>query len=143
MSGEVTNQMMLGDRMYQAATQVNVLSPEIVLIVEVDAFHESRRQHCCNVARARKQQLYRGLRQWHDTKWVKCELGRSIGFSGKKTEYIKTSRIGQELMDDPMEVGLTGSTSSMRKPCTWGSGQQWYDRLKENYTRNAEVETCI
>lgn len=91
MSGEVTNQMMLGDRMYQAATQVNVLSPEIPLIVEVDALHFDRRQNCWDVT-ARKQQLYRGLRQWHDTRWIECELGRSTGFSEKKTEYIETSR---------------------------------------------------
>lgn len=31
--------------MYQAATQVNVLSPEMLNIVEVDAFHGDGRQH--------------------------------------------------------------------------------------------------
>ena len=31
--------MMLGDRMYQAATKVNVVSPEIVVIVEADSLH--------------------------------------------------------------------------------------------------------
>ena len=101
--------MMLGDRMYQAATQVNVLSPEILHIVEVDALHYDRKQYCCD-DKARKQQLYRGLRQWHDTRWKTCELGRSIELFRKK--YIETSRKGQGSMDGSMEVGLIGSTRS-------------------------------
>jgi hypothetical protein len=43
---EVTNPVKPEWRMYQAATQVNVLSPEINDIVEVDAFHCDGRQHC-------------------------------------------------------------------------------------------------
>lgn len=34
--------------MYQAVTQVNVLSSEIAHIVEVDAFYGDRRQYHCN-----------------------------------------------------------------------------------------------
>ena len=64
--------------MYQAATQVNVLSFEITIIVEVDAVHNDRKQYCCD-NKARKQRLYRSLRQWHDTRWKTWELGRSIG----------------------------------------------------------------
>ena len=41
---EVTNWVKLEGRMYQAATQVNVLSPEIILNVEADGFHFYRRQ---------------------------------------------------------------------------------------------------
>lgn len=118
-SGEATNQMKLGDRMYQAATKVNVLSPVMTDIIEVDAFHSDRRQYCCG-DKARKQQLYRGLRQWHDTRWIICELGRSIELSDD--EYTKTSRKGQELVDGSMEVGLIDSTRRMGKPFTWGSG---------------------
>ena len=33
-------------RRYQAVTQVNVLSPEMIVIVEVDAFHYDGRQNC-------------------------------------------------------------------------------------------------
>lgn len=43
---EVTNLMTPERRMYQAATQVNVLSSEIFNIVEVDALHCDGRQHC-------------------------------------------------------------------------------------------------
>ena len=87
---EVTNYAELEGRMHQAATRmVNVLSPEIFDIVEVDAFHCDGRQHCCGVM-VRKQQLYRGLRQQHDARWELRELGRSIELFGKK--YIETSR---------------------------------------------------
>lgn len=34
--------------MYQAITKVNVSSPEMTNIVEVDAFHSDRRQYHCN-----------------------------------------------------------------------------------------------
>ena len=121
--------MMLGDRMYQAATKVNVLSPEILHIVEVDALHCDRKQYCCD-DKARKQQLYRGLRQWHDTRWKTCELGRSIELFRKK--YVETSRKGQGLMDGSMEVGLTGSTRRAGKPSTWGSGQRLCNSLVQN-----------
>lgn len=45
---EITNCMVLGGGRYQAATQVNVLSPEISIVTEADTFHVEGRQHCCN-----------------------------------------------------------------------------------------------
>lgn len=42
----------------------------------------------------------------------------------------ETSRKGQELANDPMEVGLTGSTPRTGKPATWGSGQRMCDSLR-------------
>jgi len=42
---EVTNWVMLEDEMYQAITQVNVLSPVTPINVEVDAVHVSGRQN--------------------------------------------------------------------------------------------------
>ena len=42
---EVTNQMKPKGGMYQATTQVNVLSPEIFDIIEADAFHCDGRQY--------------------------------------------------------------------------------------------------
>jgi hypothetical protein len=43
---EVTNCAKLKGWMHQAVTQVNVLSPEITIIVEVDAFHSDGRRNC-------------------------------------------------------------------------------------------------
>jgi len=43
---EVTSCAKLKEWMHQAVTQVNVLSPEILVIVEVDAFHCDGRQNC-------------------------------------------------------------------------------------------------
>ena len=42
---KVTEQVKPGGRMYQAATQVNVLSPVIVIMIEVDTLHGSGRQY--------------------------------------------------------------------------------------------------
>ena len=49
-SKEVTNWMKLEEWMYQAVTKVNVLSPVMTYIVEVDAFHRDGRQHHCNAS---------------------------------------------------------------------------------------------
>lgn len=51
--------------------------------------------------------------------------------SSSKEKYIETSRKGQGLVDDLMEVGLTDSTRKTGKPATWGSGQRRQDRLSE------------
>ena len=45
---EVTTWAKLEGWMYQAATKVNVLSPEITYIVEVDAFHDDGRLYYCD-----------------------------------------------------------------------------------------------
>lgn len=45
-----------------------------------------------------------------------CELGRSTEFFAKK--YTKTSRKGQGLVNDSMEVGLVDSTLRTGKPFT-------------------------
>lgn len=131
--------MMLGDRMYQAATQVNVLSPEMVHIVEVDALHNDRRRNCCG-DKARKQRLYRGLRQWHGTRWKTCELGRSIELFEMK--YVETSRKRQGLANGSMEVGLIGSTRRAGKPSTWGSGQRLCNSLVQNRCNTQRLENA-
>ena len=122
---EVTNVMKLMEGTYQAATQVKVLSPEISDIVEVDVFHCAEDRTKSN-AKVSYYLLYRGLRPWHDMRWNLCKLGRSFVFL---KEYAGTSQNRQGLANDTKEVGLTDSTLSMGKPCTWGSGQQWSDWL--------------
>ena len=112
--------MKLKEWIYQAATQVNVLSHEILFIAEVDAVVSDGRQQCCNVM-VRKQHFCRGLRQWHGIRWKVRELGRSIGFQKR---YAETSSEGQGFADDPIEVGLLNSTRRTRKSSTWGSEQQ-------------------
>ena len=115
--------MKLIEGTYQAATQVNVLSPEIPKIIEVDVLCET--EDCTKGSvKVSYHLLYRGLRQWHDMKWTLYELGRSSIFS---QEYAETSQNRRGLANDIEEVGLTDSTRSMGKPCTWGSGQQCDD----------------
>ena len=47
--GKATTCAKLRGWMYQAVTKVNVLSPVITHVVEVDAVHDDRRQYCCDV----------------------------------------------------------------------------------------------
>ena len=110
---------------YQAATQVKVLSPEIFNVVDADVLHsaESRTKGNDLVS---YHLVYRGLSPWHGMRWKLDELGRSSVFS---KEYAALSQQRQEAAKAAEEVGLTDSTLSMGKPCTWGSGQQWRGRL--------------
>src|SRR3989338_8991245 len=100
--------MKLRRGIYQAVTQVNVLSPEIVDIVEADTVHDDGRQYYMTHYR-RESIGYRGLRQWHDIRWKRRKLGRSIKFFVKK--YAETSQRRRESAKDLMEVGLIRSRS--------------------------------
>jgi hypothetical protein len=91
--------MKLKERIYQATTQVNMLSPEMSLFVGVDTLYDEVRQYC-SYDIARKLQLYRGLRQWHGIRWALCELGRSIELP---QGYAETSCEKQELANGSEE----------------------------------------
>jgi hypothetical protein len=97
------------------------LSPEIYDIIEVDVLHYTEDNMKDN-AMVSYHSLYRGQSPWHDMRWSLRKLGRSSVFS---QEYARTSQNRQELANDSEEVGLTDSTRSIGKLCTWGSGQQW------------------
>lgn len=118
---EVTSVMKPIEATYQAATQVKVLSPEILNIIEADVFHcaEGSMKNDIMVSH---NSLYRGLSPWHDMRWSLRKLGRSSVFS---KEYAGTSQKRRGLANDAEEVGLTDSTRSIGKLCTGGSGQQW------------------
>ena len=118
---EVTNVMKPIEATYQAATQVKVLSPEMYHIIEADVFHCAEGSMKGD-AMVSHHSLYRGQSPWHVMRWNLRKLGRSSVFS---KEYVGTSQNRQELTNDTEEVGLTDSTQSMGKLCTWGSGQQW------------------
>ncbi len=121
----VTNVVKPVEGTYQAATQVKVLSPEIINVVDADVFH-------CAEGRTKGNDLvschlvYRGLSPWHGMRWKLDELGRSSVFS---REYVVLSQQRREASNDAEEVGLTDITLSTGKPYTWGSGQQWRDCL--------------
>jgi hypothetical protein len=118
---EVTNVMKLIEATYQATTQVKVLSPEMYDIIEADVFHCAEGSMNGD-AMVSHHSLYRGQSPWHVMRWNLRKLGRSSVFS---KEYVGTSQNRQELINDTEEVGLTDSTLSIGKLCTWGSGQQW------------------
>ena len=122
---EVTKQAKLGGGMYQAETQVNVLSSVIVNVVEVDGIHKRGRQN--HSARNRRELFdstgVLGIGMIQDGGCV--NLGDPLNSSETKSlKCIKTSQKRQGLMEHSMEVGLVDSTRSVGKPCTWGSDQQ-------------------
>lgn len=121
----VTNDVKPMEGTYQAATQVKVLSPEIVNIVEVDVFHCAE-DSMKDGEMVSHHSLYRGLSPWHGMKWKLDELGRFSVFS---REYVALSQQRREAAKDAGEVGLTDSTLNLGKPSTWGSGQQCRDWL--------------
>lgn len=77
--------------MYQAVTLVNVLSLVISNVVEVDAVILAENNTKVG-AMASRHLLYRGLRQWHDTRWNDCELGRSAVFFRENESTLKQVR---------------------------------------------------
>lgn len=111
--------------MYQAVTQVNVLSLEILNISGVDTFHLCGRQQ----RSIRNRQGYRkpdgvlGNGMIQDGWYV--NLGDPLNSGSEKLIwYAETSWERQGSANGSVEVGLTGSTPSAGKPHTWGSGQQ-------------------
>ncbi|MSO14587.1 hypothetical protein h2es_1354 [Rickettsiales endosymbiont of Trichoplax sp. H2] len=120
---EVTSVMEPVEGTYQAATQVKVLSPEILDIIEADVFHCA--EGCMKGDDiVSHHSLYRGLSPWHDMKWSLCKLGRSSMFS---KEYAGTSQNRRELANDIEEVGLLHNTRSIGKLCIWVREQQCSD----------------
>jgi len=132
----VTEVVKLMEGTYQAATKVNVLIPVIYNVIEADALHDAE-SGMKDSDMVSYPLLYRGRRQWHDMRWKLGELGRSSEFLKR---YSKTSQKGRGLGNDTEEVGLTDSTLSMGKPCTWGSGQQWRDGLSICFTKTQRLE---
>jgi hypothetical protein len=118
---EVTNVMKPVEVTYQATTQVKVLSPEIDDIIEADVLRDAEGSMKGGIM-VSHHSLYRDPSPLHDMRWSLRKLGRSSVFL---KEYVRTSQSGQELTNDTEEVGLTDSTRSIGKLCTWGSGQQW------------------
>lgn len=132
---EVTNVMKPVEATYQATTQVKVLSPEMVNIIEADVFHCAEGSMKGGIM-VSHHSLYRGLSPLHGMRWNLRKLGRSSVFS---KEYVGTSQNRQELTNDTEEVGLTDSTRSIGKLCTWGSGQQWEAWLSNSHNNTLRL----
>ena len=131
---EATNVMKPVEGTYQAATQVKVLNHENYKIIEVDAVPIAE-YGMKDGAMVSHHSLYRGQSPWHDKRWRLRELGRSSVFP---RGYVGTSQQRRGLTNDAEEVGLTDSTRSVGKPCTWGSGQQcsdWLSTVQSNTQR--------
>ena len=132
---EVTNVVKPVEVTYQATTQVKVLSPEIIKIIEADVFHCAEGNMKGDIM-VSHHSLYRGQSPWHVMRWILCKLGRSSVFS---KEYVRTSQNRRELTNDIEEVGLTDSTRSIGKLCTWGSGQQWKAWLSTSHNNTLRL----
>jgi len=76
---EATKQMKPPAGMFQTATKVKVLSPEIIDVEEADSFHALEGCMSCT-AMARCGLLFRGLRPWYGTERKLSEPGRPVQF---------------------------------------------------------------
>lgn len=133
---KVTNILKLMEWTSQATTQVKVLSSEIYHVIEADIFALYGRQQESNVL-VSYSSLYRSQSPLHVMIWKLCELGRSITFP---SGYVRTSCNKRGLTNDVMEVGLIDSTLSVGKPRTWGSSQQWRNRLRDCSTNTLRLD---
>jgi len=93
-------------RKHQTATQVKVLSPEIINVIEADGFHLSEGNKI-DFAMVRNLSLYRGLSPQYGVEWKSQELGRSKQFSRKRIFTNNLKKRGSE--NDCLEVGLLRS----------------------------------
>jgi hypothetical protein len=80
---------------YQAATRVNAVSPEIVVVAEADSLHALEGSMVANEM-ASLQPLHRDLRQWHDIERIALEPGRPWQVF-RERKYLLTSRKGKEV----------------------------------------------
>lgn len=102
----VTKQMKPPAGMCQTATQVKVLSSEIINIEEADSVH--RLEGCMNCAvRAKRGLLFRSLRPWYGTERKLSEPGRPVQFLRKQIPGNNLKRRG--FRDDCTGVGLIHS----------------------------------
>lgn len=92
--------------MYQTATKVKVLSPEITNIGEADSVHELEGSISCT-AMARYSVLFRGLRPWYGTERKLSEPGRPVLFLRRQIAGNNLERRGSR--DDSAGVGLIHS----------------------------------
>lgn len=94
------------DRKHQTATQVKVLSPEILQFIEADGVHKSEGNKR-NFAMVKSLSLYRGLSPQYGVEWKSQKLGRSKQFSRERifANNLKKKESG----NDCVEVGLLRS----------------------------------
>ncbi len=102
---KVTNVVKLVGWTTQGTTQVKVLSPEILDVIEVDTFHKVEDSMKGND----KASYHWDLRPYHVLRWS-LRLGRSFAFL---LRYVGTSQQRRGLTEDAKEVGLTDSTQSV------------------------------
>ena len=92
--------------MYQTATKVKVLSPEITNIEEADSVHKLEGS-MSYTAMARYSVLFRGLRPWYGTERKLLEPGRPVLFLEGQIPGNNLERRGSR--DDSAGVGLIHS----------------------------------
>jgi len=92
--------------MYQTATKVKVLSPEITNIEEADSVHKLEGSMSCT-AMARYSLLFRGLRPWYGTERKLSEPGRPVLFLQEQIPGNNLERRG--FRNDSAGVGLIHS----------------------------------
>ena len=98
------------DRKRQTATQVKVLSPVIILIIEADGFHFPEGNKM-DFEMVRNLSLYRGLSPQYGVERKSQKLGRSKQFSRERISANNLKKRGGG--NDCLEVGLLCSRGVM------------------------------
>ena len=93
-------------RKHQTATQVKVLSSEIIHNIEADGLHKSEGNKI-DFATVRSLSLYRGLSPWYGVEWNSQKLGRSKQFSRERISANNLKKRGSG--NGCLEVGLLRS----------------------------------
>lgn len=130
--------------MYQTATKVKVLSPEITNIEEADSVHKLEGSMSCT-AMARYSVLFRGLRPWYGTERKLSEPGRPVLFLGRQIPGNNLERRG--FRDGSAGVGLIHSRGvAGAMPCEeiiHSKGLALLCKGKEKHVTTTELEgTC-
>lgn len=112
-------------RIKQAATQVKVLSPVIIHVTKVDAFHCVGRQHLCSRKRQEGMSFVGVLVRGMLEDGLDVNLGDPhCSFLADAGEYRSTSRKRQGDWNGSVEVGFARSTPSAGKLHTWGRSKR-------------------
>lgn len=94
------------DRKHQTATEVKVLSPEIILFIEADGFHLPEGNKL-DFAKVRNLPLCRGLSPQYGVEWESQKLGRSKQLSRERIFANNLKK--RESGNGCLEVGLLRS----------------------------------
>lgn len=127
--------------MYQATTQVNGFSPEIFHVIDADVFHFNGRQYLYSQIKRDCIESIGVLNSCMIQDGSNVDLGEpQYSHSKIEQEYVNSGRNGRGFAKGVVVVGLTDSTLSTLRSCTWGSGQQCCNGFSVEFPNSQRLE---